>query len=109
MTNLQDITNQTRFTIKHTKFEDTTGMQKGHSITKSLIKVLDNGVLKQEFTRADAEVWVTICVGGLTREGKEAISIDCKKSDKATRKTAAWSYRKKEGYNCMIVNTKIKH
>ena len=107
MKNLQSIESQTRFTIEHTKFEDTSGMQKGHSVTKSLIKVLDNDVLTKEFTRFDSEVWVTICVGGLTSDGQEGVSIECKKSEKATRSTAAWSNRKKESHACFIVNTKI--
>jgi len=94
-----------RFTVIHTQYNETAGMQKGQSTTRSLIKIYDNGNLLEEYTRSERQVWICISAGGFTGEGKPAISLDCKKSEKATKSTSAWSNRKKEGYECVIINS----
>ena len=95
-----------RFTIKHTSYEETAGMIKGKSQTRSLIKVYDNKVLIEEFTRLDVEVWICICVGGVASDGSEALSLDCKKSEQATKSTSAWKERKNKNRQCFIINSK---
>lgn len=98
-------TTSERFTVIHTSYEETVGMKKGYSTTRSLIKVYDNGNLLEEFTRSERQVWICISAGGVTGEGKPAISLDCKKSEKATKSTSAWSDRKKDGYECVIISS----
>ena len=97
------VTEQARFKVIHTTFKDSTGMKKGFTRTRDLFKVLDNGVLTQEFTRDSAEAWICICVGGVTASGGVGISLDCKKSEKAIKNTSMWSNRKNEEYTSILI------
>ena len=91
-----------RFTVKVKRYEETSGMVKGKSTTRTLITVKDNGVFLKDFTRSDFKFWICICVGGRTSEGAEAVSVECKTSENATKKTMAHLKRKNEDFKCLI-------
>lgn len=92
------ITTQTRFTVEHTTFKDATGCQKGMFRTRHLIKVLDNGVLLQEFTRQCKEAWVCVTFSN----GLDA-SVECKSSEKAVKNSFMWKWRKDEGRESVLI------
>jgi hypothetical protein len=88
------ITNQTRFTVKHTKFEDTTGMKKGFSTTRSLIKIYDGGVLINEITRSDFKVVVAVYVSDKENIG-EVSDVKVCRNENGVKNTWFWGLRKK--------------
>ena len=92
------ITEQSRFTVKHTTYEETKGMQKGYSITRSLIKVYDNKKLIGEFTNEDFELIVAIFVSG-------DVTIKICKNENSVKRAWFWKFRKND--DLIVINTKI--
>lgn len=94
-------TNQTRFTAVHSTFKDATGMRKGCFRTRHLIKVLDNGVLMQEFTRSEKSAWICI-----TTKGDKYPTVECKKTESAIKNSLMWALRKDENRQSILIIVK---
>ena len=88
------ITEQTRFTITQTKYEETAGMQKGHSVTRNLIKLYDNGVFIKEFTNSSFSVMIAVLINKDNSFSESKVCIN----ENSVKRTWFWSYRKENRF-----------
>lgn len=109
MRNANDMikTSDDKVKIIHTSYNETNGMKKGCSVVRSLIKVYYDGEFLKEFTRNERNAFICLSIGGTRPDGGVGISLECKKSEGATKGTSAWSDRKKENYKCIIIESKF--
>tara|TARA_R110000824_G_scaffold38712_3_gene117979 strand:- start:287 stop:577 length:291 start_codon:yes stop_codon:yes gene_type:complete len=88
------ITDQTRFTVTQTNYEETAGMVKGFSRTRNLIKLYDNGVFVKEFTNAKFDVMVAVLISEDNSFTEAKVCIN----ENAVKRTYFWSYRKQNRF-----------
>tara|TARA_B110000858_G_C17566634_1_gene364915 strand:+ start:58 stop:384 length:327 start_codon:yes stop_codon:yes gene_type:complete len=97
-------TNQTKFTVEHSFYNETAGMVKGKFRTRSLIKVLNNGVLVSEFTREFPMAWICILDGV-----NGVVDIECKKSEASIKRTMMWGSRKNSDMDSILIKIEMEN
>lgn len=91
-------TSQTRFTATQTNYEDSTGMMKGYTRTKNLIKIYDNGTLIKEFINSNFDALTVIfCVDNNVSD------IKICKNEKSIKTKWFWTSRKDESAELIII------